>query len=79
MRRKIAAGNWKMNGTRADLDELQTLTQTHGETSGSVVLCPPLLCYSLPVKSPKTVESKLALKTAIRPYPVLIQVTSPPQ
>lgn len=41
MRRKIAAGNWKMNGTRADLDELQTLTQTHGETSVSVVLCPP--------------------------------------
>lgn len=41
MRRKIAAGNWKMNGTRSDLDQLQTLTQTHGATSATVVICPP--------------------------------------
>lgn len=41
MRRKIAAGNWKMNGIRSDLDELQTLTQTHGDSTVAVILCPP--------------------------------------
>lgn len=41
MRQKIAAGNWKMNGTRRDLDALETLTQTHGNTSATVVICPP--------------------------------------
>ena len=41
MRRKIAAGNWKMNGTRTSLDALQSLAQTHGNTKVTVVLCPP--------------------------------------
>jgi triosephosphate isomerase len=41
MRQKIAAGNWKMNGLRANLDELESLTKTHGSTSVCVVICPP--------------------------------------
>lgn len=43
MRRKIAAGNWKMNGTRADLDELQSLVETHGNADVKIVLCPSAL------------------------------------
>ena len=41
MRQKIAAGNWKMNGLRASLDELEALAKTHGDTEVSVVICPP--------------------------------------
>lgn len=41
MRRKIAAGNWKMNGIRSQLDTLQSLTQTHGTCAVDVIICPP--------------------------------------
>ncbi|NCU20233.1 triose-phosphate isomerase, partial [Candidatus Falkowbacteria bacterium] len=29
MRRKLAAGNWKMNGTRASLAEVEALIAAH--------------------------------------------------
>ncbi|PZO63381.1 MAG: triose-phosphate isomerase [Paracoccus denitrificans] len=38
MVRKIAAGNWKMNGLRADVSELNTLSAPVGV---EVVICPP--------------------------------------
>lgn len=41
MRRKIAAGNWKMNGNRAALDELEALNAVLPDTRSSVVICPP--------------------------------------
>ena len=41
MRRKLAAGNWKMNGTRADLAELDTLMQAHPAPSVDLLICPP--------------------------------------
>ncbi|MBM1309711.1 triose-phosphate isomerase [Sulfitobacter mediterraneus] len=41
MRRKIAAGNWKMNGTAAALNELETLAQMMPEAAPEVVICPP--------------------------------------
>ncbi len=41
MPRKIAAGNWKMNGTEASLAELAALTANHPAPSVSVLLCPP--------------------------------------
>ncbi|MGY6550095.1 MAG: triose-phosphate isomerase [Roseinatronobacter sp.] len=38
---KLAAGNWKMNGLRADLDEARALA-SHFATAGcGVLLCPP--------------------------------------
>ena len=40
-RRKLAAGNWKMNGTAADLAELDTLLAQHGDTGAELLLCPP--------------------------------------
>lgn len=41
MRRKIAAGNWKMNGTEAALSELTALSQAHQSADCEIVICPP--------------------------------------
>lgn len=41
MRRKMAAGNWKMNGTAAQLAEVDTLVAQTGETGIDILLCPP--------------------------------------
>ncbi|AVO36988.1 triose-phosphate isomerase [Pukyongiella litopenaei] len=41
MRRKLAAGNWKMNGTGAALAELEALAQTIGTPGCDVLICPP--------------------------------------
>lgn len=41
MRRTMAAGNWKMNGTSASLAELQALAATHPQASADIVICPP--------------------------------------
>jgi len=41
MRRKLAAGNWKMNGTEAELSELDTLIAAHPAPGIDILLCPP--------------------------------------
>lgn len=41
MRRKLAAGNWKMNGTAADLGEVAALIAAHPEPAVDLLLCPP--------------------------------------
>lgn len=41
MRRKIAAGNWKMNGTNAALSEIEVLAGLLDPASPDVVICPP--------------------------------------
>ena len=41
MRRKLAAGNWKMNGTSQSLDDLQTLSKSHPSPSVDLLICPP--------------------------------------
>jgi triosephosphate isomerase len=41
MARKLAAGNWKMNGTGAELDEARTLAAAHPAPRVEVLLCPP--------------------------------------
>lgn len=41
MRRKLAAGNWKMNGSLADLEMLKTLTRDHSGSPCDIVICPP--------------------------------------
>ena len=52
MPRKIAAGNWKMNGLRADLGVLDTLAQQHAVATVDIVICPPATliaaCSALP-------------------------------
>ncbi len=41
MRRKLAAGNWKMNGTGAALAELEALAAAHPDPACDIVICPP--------------------------------------
>ena len=41
MRRKLAAGNWKMNGSVPGLDMITKLTAAHPECPCDVVICPP--------------------------------------
>ena len=39
--RKLAAGNWKMNGTGEDLDEIRALIAAHPAPGCEVLVCPP--------------------------------------
>ncbi len=39
--RKLAAGNWKMNGTRAALTELDALAAAHTDPLVDILICPP--------------------------------------
>jgi triosephosphate isomerase (TIM) len=39
--RKLAAGNWKMNGTAAALDEARALIAAHPAPACDMLLCPP--------------------------------------
>ena len=41
MRRKLAAGNWKMNGLSAQLDQLDALTAAHPAPAVDLMICPP--------------------------------------
>ncbi len=41
MRRKLAAGNWKMNGTGVDLSELRALAEAWPAPQCDILLCPP--------------------------------------
>lgn len=41
MPRKLAAGNWKMNGLRATLAEVHSLVAAHPEPNCGVLICPP--------------------------------------
>lgn len=41
MPRKLAAGNWKMNGLRASLDELRQLRAAHAGAACEILVCPP--------------------------------------
>lgn len=41
MRRKIAAGNWKMNGLLADLDQISALSANHQGAISEILICPP--------------------------------------
>ncbi len=41
MPRKLAAGNWKMNGLRADLAEIETLAERHADSQVDILICPP--------------------------------------
>jgi triosephosphate isomerase len=45
-RLKIAAGNWKMNGFRPDLMELEALIANHPAPNCEVLICPPATLLS---------------------------------
>lgn len=41
MRRKLAAGNWKMNGSQMALAEIDALTASHPSPNCDILICPP--------------------------------------
>ncbi|AXI55273.1 triose-phosphate isomerase [Sulfitobacter sp. JL08] len=41
MRRALAAGNWKMNGSLRQLDELDQIAQQHAHSGIDILVCPP--------------------------------------
>lgn len=41
MRRKLAAGNWKMNGTLGSMLEIDALAEKHPDPKCDVLICPP--------------------------------------
>ncbi|WP_323768795.1 triose-phosphate isomerase [Antarctobacter sp.] len=53
MRRKLAAGNWKMNGTKASLAELTALAATEG--AAEVLICPPATLIALGLDTAPTI------------------------
>lgn len=46
MRRKLAAGNWKMNGTAAQLAELTAMSEAANTTQTDVLICTPATLVS---------------------------------
>ena len=51
MRQRIVAGNWKMNGTLADLAEIEALVASHPVPECEVLICPPAtLIYPMVAK-----------------------------
>jgi triosephosphate isomerase len=46
MMRKLAAGNWKMNGTAEDLAEVSALIADHPAPACDMLLCPPATLLS---------------------------------
>ncbi|MCG6904040.1 MAG: triose-phosphate isomerase [Rhodobacter sp.] len=45
-RRKLAAGNWKMNGLGADLAEIDALAAAHAGAACDILICPPATLLS---------------------------------
>ncbi len=41
MRRRLAAGNWKMNGTAQSLSEIEALLDAHLSPKVEILICPP--------------------------------------
>jgi len=46
MARKLAAGNWKMNGTAGNLAEIDAIAKAHPSPSCDVLICPPATLLS---------------------------------
>lgn len=46
LRRKMAAGNWKMNGTSSQLAEISKLAAAHTDPKSDILICPPATLLS---------------------------------
>lgn len=60
MPRKIAAGNWKMNGLQSTLSELRTLEDKHGDADIAILICPPATLISACEDTPLILAAKIA-------------------
>ncbi|MCZ4351311.1 triose-phosphate isomerase [Roseovarius aestuarii] len=50
MRRKLAAGNWKMNGLMEDLEQVRSICVAHTDPAVDLLICPPVTLVSGAVK-----------------------------
>ncbi|MCI2393346.1 triose-phosphate isomerase [Aliiroseovarius sediminis] len=57
-RRKLAAGNWKMNGTSASLKELKSLAEAHPNPNCDILICPPATLID---RAAKTAPEQIAI------------------
>ena len=55
MPRKIAAGNWKMNGTEAALKELLAISIVADDLDCTAILCPPATLLQQAAQSTRSV------------------------
>ncbi|EDZ48132.1 triose-phosphate isomerase [Rhodobacterales bacterium Y4I] len=55
MRRKLAAGNWKMNGTGAALAELAALAESHPAPAADILICPPATLLSRAAEAARSI------------------------
>jgi len=53
-RRKMVAGNWKMNGTSTQFSELEAIIATHPDPACDILLCPPATLISRMSDAAKT-------------------------
>lgn len=51
MRRKLAAGNWKMNGGTADLAQLDAIRAAHDGADVDLLICPPFTLIATAAKA----------------------------
>lgn len=62
MRRKLAAGNWKMNGDAILMDDLGTLAASQGDNGPDILICPPAILLAKAVQitrnSPVTIGAQ---------------------
>ena len=58
MRRKLAAGNWKMNGLSGQLAELDKLAAAHPNPTVDVLLCPPATLLAAAAQSPFSIGAQ---------------------
>ena len=57
--RKLAAGNWKMNGTNASLSEVAALLKAHPTPACDMLLCPPVTLLSRMIEVASGTQLKL--------------------
>ena len=72
MRRKLTAGNWKMNGTGASLAELAALAESHASTSTDILICPPSTLLSRAADTARAAPLPSAARTATQMPPAPI-------
>jgi triosephosphate isomerase (TIM) len=76
MRRKLAAGNWKMNGTSDSLAEVDRLIAGHPAPAVDIVICPPATLLSRMAGAPDGAPSRSAGRIAMPPPRARIPATS---
>ena len=57
--RKLAAGNWKMNGSNASLSEVAALLKAHPTPACDMLLCPPVTLLSRMIEVASGTQLKL--------------------